>query len=435
MTVPNGVDWPCDADLPVRLATALTGQKPGAVEIVLFRSGRESRWILDDAGRPVEPVGSHEVRLSATCTAKLFTTTAILEACARHGIALDAELTAVLPGERSNGFWNGVTLEQLLMHTHGLDDPALPIFPRRADGRIDLNRLLTRIASIPRIAAPDAMFSSTDLGPLLAAAVMEQLLAMRFDTILQRYLPAGFDIAAMSEASSTLSWKEIPDYICPTTGGKLTVTASDLMRLMRCYFEAPGAARSIACVRHRTPPAWTTMGQTVCLGWNGHAGDWFGYNATTLGGGSTLMRFHPQTASAFVIVSKVVPAFAIYHAILKASLPEFAALRPPRSLTAQELHAADLLAYTGRFASGPLTATIEVDAERRLALVIENRHGAPPVLREPMRHHLRLGLDHSFCSMPLNAKVMPYGRFLRDPQRHDSFEYLWNGRYLWRRSA
>src|SRR5690606_41457828 len=67
-----------------------------------------------------------------------------------------------------------LTFRHLLEHTHGLDDSGLPPAPRRADGRIDVGRLLACLEG-RRIAVPGEVYSYSNAGAVLVAAALEAL--------------------------------------------------------------------------------------------------------------------------------------------------------------------------------------------------------------------------------------------------------------------
>ena len=439
----SAVNLTDDDAMAQRLRALLEKHAPDSLSVVAWSGAEERRWSIDADGRVSSGADALELRIPASCGAKLFTATTVVAACARHGIGMDEDLGELLGKQdaKRRRLFDGVTFKHLLMHAHGLDDVHPPRYPRFDDGRIDLDQLQDRLAPVPRLARPGSLFSSADLGPLLAAAAMEQLLGVGFERLLADTLRDCFDIEAMRSASSSLAWHDTPSFVCPSTGGALTLTARDLIQLAK-YHSRPGAARvaglsgdpALTQSSSIDFPAWTTMGQRACLGWHGFAGDWYGYNATTLSGASLLLRFHPQSSTAIAIVSKRIPVFTVYHALLGDRLPEFQQHRPPRLLSAAELRGLDIAALEGRYDSGPFSAIVRGGEQRRLEMIVCNRSSSS-LLAEPIKMQLMLGVDSAFFAMPIHSMFFAYGAFLHHEASDARATHLWNGRTVWRRAA
>jgi CubicO group peptidase (beta-lactamase class C family) len=356
---------------------------------------------------------------------KPFTATVIAELCKDLRLSLESDIATLLAGKIDIGAWPGITLRHLLNSTHGLDDPLsirVP-YPRRDDGYIDLEALYTRLNGAPRLTKPGEMYSYSDVGPLVAAAVMERLTNQRFDTLLERTLLPKLGIDAASARDNGI------DHICPTLGGVFTTSASDLLQLAKYHLQSKSSALAQMRAAPVSFPGWTTSEQSAAIGWNVFPGGWFGYTAMTPAGGFLLTRLNPEQQTAIAIVSPSIPAMDILRAMFP-DLPELSA-RPPKPL--MSLSGVDVDSFLGRYERGALAADVTKSSTGALRIKLTNRNERNPVIHQPIERGLQLADNNSFFAMPLERYFVPHGQFIRRSPVSEQCDYLWSGRHLWRR--
>lgn len=403
-------------------ATLCAQRAPAAAAgLAILQNGEELHLSSDDAGQVSRAAREHTLRLPASCMVKPFSATTIMQLFEEMQLPLDSDVAALL-GRSGGGFaeWGGITLRQLLDSTHGLDDPlSIAVAYPFIDGYIDLERLYSRLNAAPRLAAPGEMYSYSDAGMLVAAAIMERLCQRPFKNLINEQLLQKLDIDTGGVQ------------ICPTLGGALTISATDLLRLAR-YHMASGAPAALASMRAATVnfPGWTSTERSAAIGWNAYGDGWFGYMAMTIAGGYHLLRFHPERGTAIAIVSSSIPATEVLRTVF-ADLPELPA--PPRPLFPKQVTELDTSVFAGRYERSALAADVQRLDDGRLRFSISNRDSTRPVLKQPIERALLMAENDAFYAVPLERNFIPHGQFIGRAHGSDRFNYLWSGRHVWRR--
>jgi hypothetical protein len=112
----------------------------------------------------------------------------------------------------------GVTLLHLLEHTHGLDDSLLHAAPLDAHGRIDVGELAGALGVVPRLAVPGAVYSYSNAGAWLAAAVLEHRYGCRYADLL----------------GSALALRRLPQaQLCAALGRRFTLPVGALLSFLQ----------------------------------------------------------------------------------------------------------------------------------------------------------------------------------------------------------
>ena len=381
------------------------------------------------------------MKLLASCMTKCLTATLVQELAGELGVPLSTdarEIAQPFATPALERLLSGIQLRHLLNHSHGLDDPHAVIskFPRRDDGRIDMHALCERLSSAPRLIEPGRFFSYSDVGPVIAAGLMEAAFDRPFAELLRDRLLARFGIPYPSPSLGSKS--SVPD-ICPTSGGDLKLSATDLIAFAEYHCGVGGAARNAECdpalLRAEVLPfpGWSPAGMGQCAGWDCFAGGWYGYNAVTPAGGSFVLRFNPELQTAAVVVSSEMTAQHLFNTVLLKQLPGYVPIQPPQIYTPAQSRALDKQRYVGRYESGCLAAHVAVNADGDLELTIVNRSSDLKLLRQPIVRLMRLGPDEQFFVSPLEVRFIPHGRFFEPADDGKHFNYLWGGRQIWRR--
>lgn len=344
--------------------------------------------------------------IRAGCLTKLLTAAAVERWLAGVPASIRTDAAACCTDTRLRSLLRGVTVKQLLEHSHGFADPGGPL-DRRPDGCIDVQRLRRRIAAAGRLFAPGRRCSYGSAGAWLAAVLIEQSTGLPYSSYLRRELaaPLGFELVRCDR-------RDAPD---PATGGRLALSLAAWLGFLD---HAANAARRWPTNADVTPlPGWHPLERGIYRGWKCLAGGWLGHSSVWPGA-SLWVRMQPQQGIRLGIASLSQPAAWIAARLFGTLLPEFAALRLPRPLTPAETRALDTSRYTGTYRAG----------ER--ALSIHATTGALRLTASGTRADLVPAAGGLFFTRPaLNdiAYVQPL-----EP-RAGGARFLWDGRALWAR--
>src|SRR5690606_23961703 len=284
--------------------------------IALSANGRRT-FAAIGAERPEDEV------FRTGCATKLLVAALVERKLGARGIGCD------VPARRLIGpaapFLGETTVRHLLEHTHGLDDSGTTHAPLRADGTIDVERLLLGLED-KRTAAPGELYSYSNAGAFILAAALEALEGRRFDGLLRDDLLAPLGIAAKQALAAELPMPGSAQ-ICPATGGCLALTVGGLLR----FLEASVGAGRIAADGggEVTPlPGWHPLERGVRLGWKCYAGGWLGHQSAWPSA-SLLLCVRPRDRSTLVVASEDEHAAVVGARVLGRQMPElFAPVLP-----------------------------------------------------------------------------------------------------------
>lgn len=297
------------------------------------------------------------------CATKLLVAALVERTLDVHRLAYDRPVRHVLGGA-SAATLADASLRHLLEHTHGLDDSATGEAPLRADGSIDVERVLERLRC-RRAAPPGARYSYSHVGAVLAAAVLEALEQRPFEALLRERLlaPLGIEVRLAHESASSPG----PPRICPAAGGALELTIGEILTFLEAC--SPRADRPV------TPlPGWHPLERGVRLGWKCYAGGWLGHQSIWPGA-SLLLCARPRDAAALVVASEGHHAAVVAARALGDELPELLVPRlPKRSTSAARV---DPTPYRGRYASAAESMDVDADSS---GLVLASDQGRARLL-------------------------------------------------------
>jgi Beta-lactamase len=407
--------------LQKRLEQALRSGRSRQVTVGLLFRGQIASAAVSD---PVDPARSADaLKLIRTgCLTKLFTYALVLQAVTQGILRLDHDAGELL--ERS---WplaatrlRGISVANLLEHTHGLDDSRLREAPLLDDGRIDLVRLVDHAISDPPLCAPGTLYSYSHIGALFLAAILEQLHGQTYHALLSERLfaPLGIEHRLVPDPKQPLA----PLRICPSRGPNLAVPVEHLLKFLESH--SRGALDAHASMTRL--PGWNSSELGICRGWKCYESGWIGHNSEAPGPAAAL-RVHAKERIAIVVESGDQAAAPILAAMFGRLLPDLVRIRIPSRLNTPP---ADTDRYVGKYESEALRVTIfrsddaalELRAQRRIAGLVEET----PFLVTP----LRAAQDEVFFPQPSSAHLAPLVQFIgADGNR---FRFLWNGKSIWR---
>jgi hypothetical protein len=378
---------------------------------VAFRCGEHvaSACITDGEFR----AATARAPINVGCIAKLLTATLMRRAFNAGLLAPDEDASDVLRGGAESRALRGITVRQLLDHTHGLDDSHVALVPRRADGRIDVAALVRAVCTAPALAPPGVIYSYGSVGAWLVAALLERRCGGPYSEQVREEIltPLG-----MREHGA-----EARAPICPATGAALALDPTDLLRFVSHAAltspetwpdeEHPGVLGPVSRF-----PGWSPLERGVHLGWKYHGRGWFGHQSVWPGA-SLLVRAQPSRARVFVVESRLHSAAVVAARVFGAYWPELFDLRiPARSRAAPLGHS------TGTFASAAWTVAIHC---RDGGLELRAR-------RRGWREVRRAGLHHAAAGVLFTRPVLETFPHVEVVSLDSAGTYLWNGRFVLR---
>jgi CubicO group peptidase (beta-lactamase class C family) len=402
--------------------------RPGNAAVGVFVAGAES-IIQSDVEGVYDLAGDatpHETRLPVGCLAKTLTATLVLNAAVRGKFGLDTRITALIdvPVAATDSPFARVTVRQLLNHTHGLDASTLPQLPRTQRGFIDVERLHGHLASVPPLAQPGEIYSYSNAGAWLGAAILERVSGKTYGEFLDETIlrPIGVQGRSLSE-------KRIP--VCPAVGSGLNLSIVHLVGLARMQLGylprqiggGPGGS-SEAIV---PMPGWS-LEQGVWLAWKYYGDGWYGHNMS-YGRASACLRIHPGRDRGIVVASDVYPAMLLLGRLCGSILPEFQRLRPP----AESTHSLDRQtagSFAGVYLTAALHAAVALTDDGSVELRLRDRSIAGSSATE-VGSRLGPRAENVFM-LDLGARsYFNWVQFIQPAQGH--WRYLWNGKHVLRR--
>jgi hypothetical protein len=366
----------------------------------------------------LEEAENHAVR--ADCLTKPLTATLLARAAPAHFLSWSDEIGAVL--ELASPWRTrlaGVSLANLLNHTHGLDAPTVAQIPRTPDGWIDVEALCGQLAAAP-LNVPGRLYSYSNTGAWFIGAALERLFRRPYSLLLHEHRLWPVEAGGRALA---------PTSVCPASGTDLELSVAQWLAFLSLHLRDRSPAIASLQLSRVSLPGWSPSERATCLGWKHYGGSWFGHNSNA-GGSSALLRFNVEEDVAVVVEAADDAAFIVLAGLFGRALPEFADLRPPRILSTSERAAVELERYTGTY----------VQAQSRLEVAINTAARAEPCLTVEMRtadgateaQPLRAAAGDLFINDPKVNAQLPFIQFVV-PGPTGPFGYVWNGKQLWRR--
>jgi CubicO group peptidase (beta-lactamase class C family) len=347
------------------------------------------------------------------CVAKLLTATLVRRAAARGALDLDGGAAPLL-GAAGEAL-RGVTLRQLLEHSHGLDDSLLAP-PRYEHGRIDRPELVRRVGALERFARPGAAYSYGHVGAWLAAAILERTHARAFAALVREELlrPLGCDAARRDSDTTPL---------CAASGSGLVLTAEQLARFGLLALTSDD---SLAGAPITPLPGWHPLERGVCLGWKYFGAGWFGHQSVWPRA-SIFLRVQPQRRLAFVVIASEEAAALVALAVFGSRLAEVFEWRtmPSRGEASDAAVAEDAPGTYEQAAR--VVAIVRVPHGLQVETWERDEHGAP---RGAPRRASLAPIRGVLFGKPA-SEHLPYAELVAS---ESGGRWLWNGRCVLRRA-
>lgn len=356
-------------------------------------------------------------RVRAGCITKLFTASLARAAVRAGRFDWDTRIADLLPVARPLA---GVTVQHLLEHSHGLDDSGVDGLPKTPAGSVDADALVLRLALAPRLAEPGELYNYGNAGAWLLAAILERCYGKPYAALLAPWF-GSIDPPADRRSPRAGA-------ICPAGGGALTVSAHQLLTFLRRQISGADRDRHFDEQAVIPLPGWNPIERGIRLGWKWYGCGWFGHNSVWPRA-ALMVRIQPRRGIAIAVAARDHPAGAIAARLFGALLPEFAGARLPKLLDGVDA-ALDPTCYTGVYGNRAMAVSVTAQGPSSLELSATSRRGGASA-RPIVRAALRRAQDDVFFTQPLDGERFPFVQFIAP--RAGRFQYLWNGRCVWRR--
>lgn len=416
------------AELQRRL-TQFTRQFPQAGTVkVAFTDAQHADEVF-----AVPPLGEG-IGLDAGCIAKLFTAALLSALILRRRIRPDDCVVALLPlrEKKVRSQLLGVTVAHLLNHMHGLDDTALGAAPLRSDGTIDCDALCMELLCTPPLFAPGALYNYGRAGGYLAGALVEQLYARPFGSVLESELLKPLGVRLVVGDRSCVG--DTTPLVCPSTGGHWRLTEMDVLKFLAQQLTSSDDSQSCSSLwpilqsASQRLPAWSPTEQSINLGWKGYGQGWYGHDGRA-SDSSMLARINVERRIALVIscagFSGNDPSYVALSRLFRDWFPELTRIDAPRSTNTEATRSLDLGAFTGTYQTRASSIAVYLRDGELFMRIGDQAQRA---------HRLRAATETLFLAAPAEHDVYPYVQFIR-PAGEGRHEYLWNGQNVWRRCS
>jgi hypothetical protein len=401
------------------------GKTPnGSISISLIHEGQFQRGAIGE--ERLLPVG---------CITKLFTATLA-------GMAIDGKhfrlQTAVadLLGDSAALAERlaGITVRQLLEHTHGLDYSRMKRAPLLEDGRIDTAALREDLGA-RRLFDSGSYYSYGSGGTWVLCAILERTFGLPYTRLLRRHLcePLGIELGALSSADTIAQAR-----VCPALGENLALSSRDFVRFLQYHLAGGkpwclGSAEVAKLTDELVAlPGWSPLECGVRLSWKHFGSGWFGHNSI-LPGAPTLIRLHPRRGVGLLIACTQHAPMSVANAVLANALPDYPSIHMPKLLSAEEALGIDCSRFVGTYENASATFDVSGNSGSSLEVKVRRKQGDLPERDAFFTARLRPARDHIFFTQPADPRLVPFAQFVQPED--NSFAYLWNGTSLWPRRS
>lgn len=379
--------------------------------------GEQSTAVAIDSSGKADRCGSGASRGPLGCVAKVLTGTLALRAATEGLLNFDSDLSEVdEPLLCSQNL--RTTVRQLLSHSHGLDLSHVERIGLTSTGHIDVNALSCSLTDSPRLFEAGTLYSYSNTGSWVTAALLEKAYSGRFAELLVSKLlrPAGIDIVCDNPETS---------FFCAATGGDLWLSVPELLQFFHWLFEQD-ALRQHAELRVTVgPPGWC-LERGSCAGWKYYGSGWFGHHMA-LEQHSLAVRVQFDQRIAVVVAahdtSVSVAAMTLVRMFGRV-LPEFHHMRIPRALSKSTI-TPDMAKCVGTYADRATAVRVTLDMRAGLQAEFFPNVAAFSRNAPQVRAGLKPGSDGTYLADSLALQFISLGL--------QGYDYLWNGRSVLRR--
>src|SRR6185312_2821613 len=349
------------------------------------------------------------LRFPLGCIAKLLTGALLQRWVRAERMSVDVAVPRICAGPDGR-LMEGITVRQLLEHSHGLDDSTVGRAELRRDGSIDIEALCESLGAAPAVADPGRFYSYGSAGFLLGAAILEAVYGSSFAEIMAVHLlePLGI-VALFAEAGVA---QRLGGAVCPSTGGALTLSVGDLVRFLNYQLHDrtsvfADAHTGTICRHVRALPGWHSTERGIYLGWKYYGEGWFGH-ASEVPDGLMLVRLNPGLRMGVIVFSGRHPPATVASSIFRNGFPSLPRMQMPQLHREWRIERSEASRFTGTYANRASAVTIEGDGNGKLQLRLVDRM----TMREACTASLLPAEDRIFFLQPSATDRLPFVQFI-----------------------
>jgi CubicO group peptidase (beta-lactamase class C family) len=359
---------------------------------------------------------------------KVFTATLVIRVAGQLNRWRDDNLLSALFEDASSApqALRGIRMRHLLNHTHGLDASLAWPLPRRANGFIDSFKLCTMLAANPSLAPPGELQSYSSSGAWLWAAALERATKQRFKQLFFERLLEPLGLSSVPQDSGEIC----PAGLSTTSELPLSMSVNDLLAFLEYHMNS--GASEMECLRRDVLPlpGWAAGEQGVCQGWKYFGSGWFGHTSI-LPEYSSLIRINPAARLGIVLGGAKTQLFSTFARLFARALPELTHVLLPGRFVKISADAVNFAAYEGRYVTAASTVRIDIASTQILRHQVTSRSSSTESQSSEVIS-LRHAGNHLFFPARQTNFDLPFVEFV-SPRSNGTFEYIWNGKSLWRR--
>jgi CubicO group peptidase (beta-lactamase class C family) len=374
------------------------------------------------AGAAGPPVSRPE-RLG--CITKLLTAALLRQSIASGLLTLETRLDACLCEVPADVAARGVTIRDLMNHTHGLDDSHIERLPLTNDHYIDWRSLCASLSPIKKNGAAGGCYSYGHAGAWLGAAVLESIYRQPYAQVLESKLlePLGITSKVAVESAAAV---DMPAH-CPALGGRFGLTGEDMLRLLdhhlTCADFAFGGRDLSDLLRDAIPlPGWHSTERSVFFAWKYYGHGWFGHNSQIPRAGM-LVRINPAQQIGVVVASGRYPPARIARALFRECLPNLITLDMPRLLPERTVALNDARRFVGEYGNASMSVSVALTESSQLELRVRRAKSIPE--QGVVDSILRPAESEIFFLQTTLPEMTPYIQFISND--NGVAEVVWNG--------
>ena len=363
------------------------------------------------------------------CITKVLTAALLRQSVANGLLSLESRLDVSLRDAPADVAATGITIRDLMNHTHGLDDSHVERLPLNSDHYIDWRSLCASLLRVERIGPAGGYYSYSHAGAWLGAAVLESIYRQPYGQVLESRLLKPLGISPKLAASPIAV--DMPA-LCPALGGRFGLTGEDMLRFLdhqlTCTDFAFGGRDLSDLLRDTVPlPGWHSTERGVFFGWKYYGHGWFGHNSQIPRAGM-LVRMNPAQQIGVVVASGRHPPARIARSVFRECLPELITLEMPRLRLERNVLFNEAQRFVGEYRNCSMSVSIARTESSQLELRVR-RARSPGAFEEGGVASLLRPAERSIFFLQTKLPEMtPYIQFL--PDNNGAAEVVWNGAQL-----
>ncbi len=370
----------------------------------------------------------------AFCVAKLFTATLVSLLVMQGKLQFDDEITGLLPAPHpadvARNMLDGITVAQLLAHTHGLGSINLEAAPVTLDGFIDYGQVMFLLQNSRRIFAPGKFYSYGMAGYIVLGSIIEHVTQETYSHVLHKKILQP--LATHDTRPPALRTGISSQPICPSSGRGLHLALRDLVTFAGSFLTPQAGVLNLTdtllaniFATRKFMPGWSPTISGSCYGWKNFGNNWHGQNGIDKEH-LTYVRINRASGTAICLCAqsdKRKPA-ALPSLLLQQAFPEltYNSTRQPCMLA--DAPPDSVAAVVGTYGNCLLRFLVSIK-NSRLVLEISSTHEGMP------------GISHCCYLYPAEENIHFLGKpwqnitFLQLVTDNNSMRYLWDHTQLW----